>query len=39
MSKQMTQQAWWGRGLIRKDGGSLVSKRGGVTTSSELCTG
>jgi hypothetical protein len=31
ISKQMTPQAWWGRGLNRKAGGAILGKRGGVT--------
>jgi hypothetical protein len=31
LSKQMTTQAWYKRGLIRKKGGSILGKRGGVT--------
>jgi hypothetical protein len=31
ISKQMTPQAWYKRGLIRKKGGPIVGKRSGVT--------
>jgi hypothetical protein len=31
ISKQMTPQAWYGRGLIRKAGGPILGKRGGTT--------
>jgi hypothetical protein len=31
ISKQMTPQAWYGRGLIRKPGGPVLGKRGGTT--------
>jgi hypothetical protein len=31
ISKQMTPQAWYKRGLIRKAGGPILGKRGGVT--------
>jgi hypothetical protein len=31
ISKQMTPQAWWGRGLNRQNGGPILGKRGGVT--------
>jgi hypothetical protein len=33
IAKQMTMQAWWGRGLIRKAGGPIFGKRGGVTVN------
>jgi len=33
IAKQMTPQAWYRRGLIRKPGGPIVGKRGGVTTN------
>ena len=33
ISKQMTPQAWYKRGLIRKAGGTIVGKRSGVTTN------
>jgi hypothetical protein len=31
LAKQMTPQAWYKRGLIRKAGGPILGKRGGVT--------
>ena len=31
IAKQMTPQAWYRRGLIRKAGGPILGKRGGVT--------
>jgi hypothetical protein len=31
ISKQMTPQAWYKRGLVRKAGGPILGKRGGVT--------
>jgi hypothetical protein len=31
LAKQMTTQAWYKRGLIRKRGGPVLGKRGGVT--------
>jgi hypothetical protein len=31
IAKQMTPQAWYRRGLIRKGGGPILGKRGGVT--------
>jgi hypothetical protein len=31
LAKQMTTQAWFKRGLIRKGGGRVLGKRGGVT--------
>jgi hypothetical protein len=31
LAKQMTPQAWYRRGLIRKAGGPILGKRGGVT--------
>jgi hypothetical protein len=31
ISKQMTPQAWYKRGLTRQKGGSILGKRGGVT--------
>jgi hypothetical protein len=31
IAKQMTSQAWYKRGLIRKRGGPVLGKRGGVT--------
>jgi hypothetical protein len=31
LAKQMTPQAWYRRGLIRKPGGSILGKRGGFT--------
>jgi hypothetical protein len=31
--KQMTPQAWYKRGLIRKAGGPILGKRGGTTTN------
>ena len=33
ITKQMTPQAWYKRGLIRKTGGPVLGKRGGVTTN------
>jgi hypothetical protein len=33
ISKQMTPQAWYKRGLIRKAGGSVLGKRGGVSAN------
>ena len=31
ISKQMTSQAWYRRGLIRRAGGPILGKRGGMT--------
>ena len=31
ISKQMTPQAWYRRGLVRKPGGAILGKRGGTT--------
>jgi hypothetical protein len=31
LAKQMTPQAWYKRGLIRKAGGPILGKRGGIT--------
>src|SRR5262249_20722702 len=31
LAKQMTPQAWYKRGLIRKPGGPILGNRGGVT--------
>ena len=31
IAKQMTPQAWYRRGLIRKAGGPILGKRGGIT--------
>jgi hypothetical protein len=31
ISKQMTPQAWYKRGLTRQKGGAILGKRGGVT--------
>lgn len=31
ITKQMTQQAWWKRGLRRVSGGAILGKRGGVS--------
>jgi hypothetical protein len=33
ISKQMTPQAWWRRGLIRVAGGKILGKRGGVSAN------
>jgi hypothetical protein len=33
ISKQMTPQAWYNRGLIRKPGGSVLGKRAGVSAN------
>ena len=33
LAKQMTPQAWYKRGLIRKAGGPVLGKRSGVTTN------
>lgn len=33
ITKQMTPQAWYKRGLIRKAGGPILGKRGGVTNN------